>query len=108
MKKEKEQIATNTSSGAEKVETIEREIKKTPAKPAQKSGSPKKKTTTVKKTQTIRETSAKGEAALGSETPKKEEKISAKKINARSSGSKAEKESAAAMARVERALKKKE
>lgn len=108
MKKEKEQIATNTSSGAEKVEVIERETKTAPVKPTQKSNAPKKKATAVKKTQTIGETSAKGEAALGSESKKKEEKISAKKINARSSGSKAEKESAAAKARVERALKKKE
>ncbi len=96
MKKEKQEIGSNTSSGAEKVENVTKKttVKKTektsqaPSKPAAKE-------------------SAKGEAALGSAN-KKTERISAKKINAQSAGSKAEKESAAAKARVEKALKKKE
>lgn len=91
MKKETENIATNTSSGAEKVETIQQKTTKKPTAA---------KKTTVKKTVT----SAKGEAALGSEN----KPVSAKKVNAQSSGSKAEKESAAAKARVERAIRKKE
>ncbi|MBQ5930526.1 MAG: germination protein YpeB [Clostridia bacterium] len=96
MKKEKQEIAINTSSGAEKVETIEKQtVKKTTAKPASAS-----------KPRETEKVSAKGEAALGSE--KKTERISAKEVNARSAGSKAEKESKAAKARVEKALKKKE
>ena len=97
MKKEKQEIATNTSSGAEKVETIEKQtVKKTE----------KAKSVPVNKSAKTEKNSAVGEAALGSD--KKTERVSAKKINARSAGSKAEKESAAAKARVERALKKKE
>ena len=87
---EKKKVATNTSSGAEKVENIQ---KKTTAKKAAKSAQPNKE-------------SAKGEAALGSAP--KTEGVNAKKINARSAGGKAEKESLAAKARVEKALKKKE
>ena len=92
MKKEKQEIATNTSSGAEKVETIEKEIKKTNVG-----------ATAKKSVKTVKET-AKGEAALGSE----KEKVNAKKMNAQSSSGKAEKESAAAKARVQAALKKQE
>lgn len=92
MKQENKNIAQNTSSGAEKVETIERKTASAPKKTSAK--------TTVKKSIT----SAQGEAALGS-APKK---VNAKKINAQSAGSKAEKESEAAKARVEKALRKKE
>lgn len=71
------EIATNTSSGAEKVETI---VKEAPAK------------------KTVKRTTA----------PVVEEKIDAKKMNARSTDGKAERESEAAKARVAAALKKKE
>ena len=94
MKKKETEIATNVSSGAEKVEVVEKEIKKA------REGSGSK--TTVK---TVK--SAKGDAALG-DSVKNSEKVSAKKINAQSSGSPAEKESEKAKARVELALKKKE
>ena len=59
MKKEKKEIAVNVSSGAEKVENIEQEIKK-------KSGDGGKKieTKTVRKTEKPA-TQAKEEAALG-------------------------------------------
>jgi len=93
MKNKKTEIATNVSSGAEKVEVVEKEIKK-----SRTSNGGTKKTTTVK--------TAKGDAALGDSV--KEEKISAKAINSKNSGSRAEKESEAAKARVELALKKKE
>ena len=79
MKEKKEtKIAENISSGAEKVEEIEKTVQK------------KSKTENGKRTQ---ETS-------------KEEKIDVKKMNAASSNGKAEKESEAAKARVEAALKK--
>ena len=91
MKKEEREIATNTSSGAEKVETIEKQT------------APKK---TEKPSNAGKKQSAVGEAALGSE--KKTERVNAKKVNGRSAGGKAEKESEAAKARVEKALKKKE
>lgn len=84
MKKEKQEIATNTSSGAEKVETIEREIK-------QDGG--------VKNTKARKTVSAKGEAALGSE---------GKKTAKTKTENKTEKERKAAKDRVEAALKKKE
>lgn len=100
MKKETENIAINKSSGAEKVETIE---KKTSVKTS--ASKPTAAKTTVK-TKTA-ETSAKGEAALGS-VSKKTEKVNAKKMNSQTAGSKAEKESAAAKARVEKAIRKKE
>jgi germination protein YpeB len=79
MKEKKEtKIAENISSGAEKVEEIEKTVQK------------KSKTANGKRTQ---ETS-------------KEEKIDVKKMNAATSDGKAEKESQAAKARVEAALKK--
>lgn len=89
-KKEKEiEIATNVSSGAEKVESVEKEVaRSTPAKRVTKT-----------------KTTVKDHTTLGG---KREEKVSAKKKNAELKGSKAEKESAAAKARVEAALKKKE
>jgi len=93
MKKEKQEIATNTSAGAEKVETIEKELAK---------DGEKKKVMSVKTTRTTQKTqNAKGDSALG-------DSVDAKEVNARAAGSAAEKESAAAKARVERALKKKE
>lgn len=92
MKKEKKEIAINTSSGAEKVETIEKEIK-------QSKDQTSSKTTVDKSVKT-----AKGDAALGDS---KAEKIRAEKMNAKSSNGSAEKESAAAKARVEAALKRK-
>ena len=85
MKKEKKNVATNTSSGAEKVENIQKQTAQKAQKPTEK-------------------VSAQGEAALGSE--KKTERVNAKRMNARSAGSKAEKESLAAKARVEKALQK--
>ncbi len=85
-------IATNKSSGAEKVEVIERK---------KQNGTKTELKATVKTQKT-----AKGEAAMGGET-QKTERISAKKINTESAGSKAEQESRAAKARVERALEKK-
>ena len=99
MKKEQE-IATNTSSGAEKVERIEKEVEKsapTPSKPATA-------TKTVKRTT---ETSAKGAAALGGGSEKTQ---STKKTTSkpRSVAGKAEKESATAKARVDAALKRKQ
>lgn len=98
MKKKETEIATNVSSGAEKVEVVEKEIKKA------RKDSGAKKTTTVKSTKTA---SAKGDAALGDST-KKEEKINAKQTNATLSSQKAEAESKAAKERVQVALKKKE
>ncbi len=86
-------IATNKSSGAEKVEIIERK-KQNGAK------------TMLKATVKTEKQTAKGEAAMGGET-QKTERISAKKINTESAGSKAEQESKAAKERVERALEKK-
>ena len=100
MKKETK-IATNVSSGAEKVETVEKEIKKTQ----------NEKPTVRKEVNKKVETKAKGDAALGDSVKEKtsaKEGINAKKLNAQTSGGKAEKESAAAKARVELALKKKE
>lgn len=92
MKKEQDKtIASNRSSGAEKVEIIEQE----------KQGDGTELKATVKTQRT-----AKGEAAMGGET-RKTARISAKKVNAESAGSKAEKESEAAKERVERALAKK-
>ena len=91
MKKEEREIAINTSSGAEKVENIE---KQTANKKAEKPSNATEKQSAV------------GEAALGSQ--KKAERVNAKKINGRTAGSKAEKESEIAKARVEKALKNKE
>ena len=97
MKKEKQEIGVNLSSGAEKVERVTKQTQT-------------KKTSSVKSAPNDKVT-AQGEAALGSQqssSEKKTQRISAKKVNAQSAGGKAEKESAAAKARVERALKKQE
>ena len=99
MKKETQNIATNTSSGAEKVEKIEKKIK-------QKSASGNKNAHTVA-TKIKSQTAAKGDAALG-DSKKSVKEIDVKKQNAQSTIGKAEAESAAAKARVEAALKRKE
>ncbi|MBR4942464.1 MAG: germination protein YpeB [Clostridia bacterium] len=93
MKKKETEIATNVSSGAEKVEVVEKEIKK-----ARGEGVKKKTTKTL---------SAKGDAALGDST-KKEESVNAKKVNEQMSSRRAEAKSEAAKARVQLALKRKE
>ena len=93
MKKKETEIATNVSSGAEKVEVVEKEIKK-----ARGEGVKKKTTKTL---------SAKGDAALGDST-KKEETVNAKKVNEQMNSRRAEAESEAAKARVQMALKRKE
>ncbi len=97
--KQEQEIAKNTSSGAEKVEKIEKEVKTSEPTPNKSATATK----TVKKT----ETSAKGAAALGGGSA---EKTSSKKtVSAtKSVAGKAEKESAAAKARVEAALKRKQ
>ena len=74
---DKKQTASNVSSGAEKVETVEKKVKKQPQN------------TTAKHVEVVTE-----------------EKIDVKKMNAQSTSGKAEKESVAAKARVEQALKK--
>ena len=74
---DKKQTASNVSSGAEKVETVEKKVKKQPQN------------TTAKHVEVVTE-----------------EKIDVKKMNAQSTNGKAEKESIAAKARVEQALKK--
>ena len=103
MKKEQE-IATNTSSGAEKVETIEQEKEKEVKQRQTATGKSETQTKTVKKTT---ETSAKGAAALGGGGTAKTD---AKKTESKPKtvAGKAEKESAAAKARVEAALKSKQ
>lgn len=95
MKKKETEIATNVSSGAEKVEVVEKEIKKSRGE-----GTKKKMTST-------KTVSAKGDAALGDST-QKEEKVNAKQMNAQMSSRRAEAESEAAKERVKLALKKKE
>lgn len=98
MKTKKTEIAVNESSGAEKVETIE---KKTPQK-------------SVKVRQKQTESTAKGEAALGSKKESAKRTKSAKKtqtqkeIKVAATDGKAERESRMAKARVERALRRKE
>ncbi len=90
MKKKTTEISTNTSSGAEKVERIEKE--------GGASGVTKKVKTTTKTP-----ASAKGAAALGGVAAEE-----VKKTNASSTDGRAEKESAAAKARVEAAISRKE
>ena len=99
MKKETQDIAINTSSGAEKVEKIEQEKRKTSEKTPVKKV--QKQVTVQKKTQ-----SAKGDAALGDSKPLPK-RVNAKTANTRSTDGKAEAESAAAKARVEAAIRKK-
>ena len=98
MKEKETKIATNVSSGAEKVEVVEKEVKKSRAENG-------KKQSTAKTEKTV---SAKGDAALGDSTKKEEKTVSAKKINSQMNSEKAEKESKAAKERVQLALKKKE
>ena len=88
MKEKKEtNVAKNVSSGAEKVEAIEKSVKTQDGQAVEKK--------TVRK-----ESSKRGQAT--------EEKIDVKKMNAQSTNGKAEKESEAAKARVAAALKKQE
>ncbi|MBQ8429307.1 MAG: germination protein YpeB [Clostridia bacterium] len=96
MKKETQNISKNTSSGAEKVEKIEKEIKKT-------NGKATSKTATVKRS-VAKEMPAKGDAALGDSAVK----TTVKKTDATTPSGKAEAESAAAKARVEAAIQRKE
>ncbi len=94
--KKNTKIATNVSSGAEKVEIVEEKVKESKNTPQK-----------LEKKTVLSEKSAqkKGSEKRVKET---EEKIDVKKMNARSTNGKAEKESEAAKARVEAALKKKE
>ncbi len=95
MKKKSTEISVNTSSGAEKVENIEKEIKNEGEKTVKKS------VKTVK--------SAKGNAALGGQAAQKAQSgAEIKKMNAQSTDGKAEKESKDAKARVEKALERKQ
>ncbi len=93
MKKKTTEISMNTSSGAEKVENIEKEV--------QKEGN------TVKKSVKTTKTSAKGGAALGGHAAEKQSGEEIKRVNAQSTDGKAERESKAAKARVEKALERK-
>ena len=97
MKKEAQQISKNTSSGAEKVEKIEKEIKQKKADG---------KTSSTKRV-TTRTESAKGDAALGGSTGKDSTQTSGK-MGATTVAGKAEAESAAAKARVEAAIQRKQ
>lgn len=105
MKKETQKIATNTSSGAEKVENIQKTTQK-------KSVDGQKTEKSVRVQATVKnkpaEKSAKGDAALGDSKKSAKKEINVKKQNANSTNGKAEAESAAAKARVEAALKRKE
>ena len=94
MKEQKKvKIATNTSSGAEKVELVEQKVENQPQK----------------KTQSAAKGSAKAAAQKAAKIVRDKEKtINAEKMNAESSSGKAERESQAAKARVEAAIKKKE
>ena len=100
MKENKQEIATNVSSGAEKVERVEKEVKKN-----RENGQSKVKTTqkTVKK-----QPAASSKAQGDKKAVTTEKKIDVKKMNAESTNGKAERESEAAKARVQAALKKKE
>lgn len=91
------EIATNVSSGAEKVEEVEKELQTRREENGEKAVDVKK---TVKKSSPASKSAAQRSGS--------EEKVSAKKMNAESSNGKAEKESEAAKARVAAALKKKE
>lgn len=101
MKKKTTEISVNESSGAEKVENIEKEIK-TENKGKVTSKTSVKATATSPSTKK-NEKRAKGASALGGQAGE-----NIKKINAESSNGKAEKESKEAKARVDAALKRKE
>ncbi len=99
MEQKNKEISVNTSSGAEKVERIEREQKSV------QTGKPRAaKKSAPAKSQTANGKTAKGDAAMGDS--KAAERV--KKANAASTDGRAEKESRAAKARVEAALKRKE
>ncbi len=93
MKKKKTEISVNVSSGAEKVERIEKEVE---------ADKVEQKTVKSAKASPAAKQSARGEAALGGAAQR------VKKQNADSTDGKAERESQAAKARVEAALKRKE
>ena len=101
MKKETQNISKNTSSGAEKVEKIEKEIKKKST-----DGKTTTKSATVKRSAPAQ--AAKGDAALGDSSAKSTAKTTVKKPNVATPAGKAEAESAAAKARVEAAIRRKE
>ncbi len=86
MKKKEMEIATNVSSGAEKVETVKKEVKK------EQSGDKAQ-----REVKTVKTRAAKGDSALGDSV-----KTATKTVDR-----KAERESEAAKARVELALKRK-
>ncbi len=94
MEQKNKEISVNTSSGAEKVEKIEREQKTT------QQGT----TRTVRKRTQTKSKTARGDAAMGDSKAAE----SVKKANARSTDGRAEQESQAAKARVEAALRRKE
>lgn len=98
MKEEKKvKIATNTSSGAEKVEIVEEKVENQPQKKTQSAANGSAKTAA--------KTAAQKAAKIVKE---KEKRINAEKMNAESSNGKAERESQAAKARVAAAIAKKE
>ena len=96
MKKKTTEIAKNISSGAEKVEMIEKELKTSPSGETQKTSSVKK------------EQSAKGAAALGSERKQTVKKTVKTSVKNKELVGKAEAESKKAKERVEQAIKRKE
>ncbi len=102
MKKKEMEIGKNVSSGAEKVELIEKKVKKTKTEPPKKAAKGKEKKSAGATLGRAEKEISTYEKTLG------EEKIVAKKINSELSSGKAEAESAAAKARVEAALKKKQ
>jgi len=94
MKEEKKvKIATNTSSGAEKVEIVEEKVENKPQKKTQSAANGSAKTAAQKAAKIVKE---------------KERNVNAEKMNAESSNGKAERESQAAKARVAAAIAKKE
>ena len=100
MKKETQKIGKNTSSGAEKVENIEKKV-------TRKTVGGKNTVTVQTKTETVGK-SAKGDAALGDSNKETRGQVNVKTQNAHSTNGKAEAESAAAKARVKAALERKE
>ena len=98
--KKNTQIATNVSSGAEKVEIVEEKVKESKKAPQK----------VAKKRVVSEKTAQKGglEKSADRRVRETEKKIDVKEMNARSTNGKAEAESIAAKARVEAALKKKE
>ena len=103
MKKKELEIGKNLSSGAEKVELIEKKVKKT------KLEKPKKLAKAMEKKSVAGATLGSADKEISTyEKTMGEEKIVAKKMNSELTNGKAEAESKAAKARVEAALKKKQ